>query len=199
MDSVAVRALIMGLLVLPGSCTGTRSVENVGAFEASTSSRQMPDGKWWTTENLNLAVAESYCYAGSELNCRQYGRLYSWESAQRVCRSLGGRWRLPSNDDWRQLARHYGGIRAESADTGKAAYQALVMGGASGFDALLGGGRAPDSDEYARLDAHGFYWTASETGPETAWFYNFGKGQLSLGHHDDGEKQRAFSVRCVSE
>jgi uncharacterized protein (TIGR02145 family) len=196
---VAVRALSIALWVAAGSCAANRSVENVGASEATTSSRRMPDGRRWTTGNLNLAVAASYCYAGAELNCRRYGRLYSWQSAQRACRSLGGRWRLPSNDDWREMAKHYGGIRDESADTGKAAYKALLLGGTSGFNALLGGGRAPDSDQYSRVDAHGFYWTASETGPETAWFYNFGKGQLSLGRHDDGEKQRAFSVRCVSD
>jgi uncharacterized protein (TIGR02145 family) len=176
-----------------------RPVETRGVSEAAIASRQMPDGKRWTTENLNLAAPESYCYAGAELNCRRYGRLYSWQAAQRTCRSLGGGWRLPSHDDWSQMAKHYGGIRSESADTGRAAYQALLLGGVSGFSARLGGGRAPGSDEYARLDAHGFYWTASETGPGTAWFYNFGSGQRSLGRHDDGEKQRAFSVRCISD
>lgn len=198
-DRVAVLALSIGLLVVAGSCTASRSVENGRASAAGISSTQMPDGKQWTTENLNVAAAESFCYAGAEGNCRWYGRLYSWQSAQRACRSLGGRWRLPTNDDWSQMAKHYGGIRDESADTGRAAYQALLNGGTSGFNARLGGGRAHDRDEYARLDAHGFYWTASETGPGTAWFYNFGSGQQSLGRHDDGEKQRAFSVRCVSD
>ncbi len=33
--------------------------------------------------------------------------------------------------------------------------------------------------QYARLEAHGFYWTASESDPGRAWFYNFGQGSLS--------------------
>jgi uncharacterized protein (TIGR02145 family) len=158
----------------------------------------MADGKEWTVENLNVEANPSYCYDEAERNCRRYGRLYSWETAQRGCRSLGKRWRLPTEEDWRQLARHYGGVSEDSNDRGKAAYAALLIGGRSGFNALLGGGRS-DGGEYARLEAHGFYWTASESDPATAWFYNFGKGGLALHRQREGEKQRAFSVRCVRE
>lgn len=159
----------------------------------------MPDGKQWTTENLNVAGERSYCYEDSEQNCRRYGRLYTWESAQQACRALGGGWRLPTNEEWRQLANHYGGIRQEAADLGKAAYTALITGGSSGFNAVHGGGRTDKSAEYLRGDDHGFYWSATETGPDLAWFYNFGKGGQSFARHEDGEKLRAFSVRCVKD
>jgi uncharacterized protein (TIGR02145 family) len=98
---------------------------------------------------------------------------------------------------WRRLAEHYGGVREDSDDSGKAAFNALLTGGSSDFNALLGGNR--DGGEYARLEAHGFYWTASETAPASAWFWNFGQGGLSLNHHSDGEKQMALSVRCVRD
>jgi uncharacterized protein (TIGR02145 family) len=96
------------------------------------------------------------------------------------------------------MAKHYGGIREESDDKGKAAYKALLIGGSSGFNAVLGGGRSVDG-QYARGNAHGFYWTASESDPARAWLYNFGQGGQSLNRHNDGEKQRAFSVRCVRD
>ena len=64
---------------------------------------------------------------------------------------------------------------------------------------MLGGGRTDKSGEYLRLGDHGFYWSATETGPDQAWFYNFGKGAQSFGRHEDGEKLRAFSVRCVKD
>jgi uncharacterized protein (TIGR02145 family) len=96
------------------------------------------------------------------------------------------------------MAKHYGGIREESDDSGKAAYKALLIGGSSGFNALLGGGLSDDG-QYARLEAHGFYWTASESDPVSAWLYNFGKGGLSLNRHSGGNKQMALSVRCVRE
>jgi uncharacterized protein (TIGR02145 family) len=96
------------------------------------------------------------------------------------------------------MAKQYGGLLEEAEDKGKAAYTTLLIGGSSGFNAVLGGGRT-DSGQYARLEAHGFYWTASESDPTMSSFYNFGKGAVSLKRHRDGEKQRAFAVRCVRE
>lgn len=161
-------------------------------------SRLMADGKHWTTRNLNVKTEPSYCYDDTEVNCRRYGRLYTWESARRVCESLGEGWRLPTNDDWRQLAEQYGGLLEESQERGKPTFKALIMGGSSGFNVVLSGGRDLDG-RYARLNAHGFYWTATESSAATAWLYNFGKGMQALNRHSDGEKQRAFSVRCVRE
>ena len=161
-------------------------------------SKRMADGKEWTTRDLHLNVTPSYCYDDAELNCRRYGRLYTWESARRGCQSLGEGWRLPTDDEWRQLAKHYGGVSEDSDDRGKAAYKALLIEGNSGFDALLGGGRSDDG-KYARLEAHGFYWTTSESDPASGWFYNFGRGGQALHRQSGGEKQRAFSVRCVRD
>ena len=161
-------------------------------------SKRMPDGKEWTTQNLNVNVRSSYCHGDSAENCRKYGRLYTWDAAQQGCQSLGNGWRLPTNDEWRQLAKHYGGVREDSNDTGKAAYTTLGLDGSSGFNAVLGGNRDLDGT-YARLEAHGFYWTASESDAATAWFYNFGRGGQALNRHPDGEKQRAMSVRCIRD
>ena len=87
---------------------------------------------------------------------------------------------MPTDDEWRQLARHYGGVSEDSEDKGKAAYKELLAGGNAGFNAVLGGGRSEDG-QYARLEAHGFYWTASESDPASGWFYNFGKaGRLCI-------------------
>jgi uncharacterized protein (TIGR02145 family) len=184
-------------IVLAGigvSCAPNRPADDPNA--PVVASKRMPDGKRWTTGNLNVAAAGSYCYDDADTSCRQYGRLYTWDSSRRACQSLGSGWRLPTNDEWHRLAKQYGGIRDDTADGGKAAYAALMTGGSSGFDALLGGGR-DSNGRYARGAAHGFYWTASATGPRSAWFYNFGQGSRFLNRHDDGEKTRAFSVRCV--
>ena len=164
--------------------------------DMTPAARRMPDGKRWMTEDLKVAADPSYCYGGVDENCRRYGRLYTWESAQRACRALGDGWRLPTNDEWAQMAKSFGGVRDDSTDGGRAAYVALIAGGAAGFDAVYGGGRDPRG-EYGRLDAHGFYWTASESGPTTAWFYNFGKNGQILNRHNDGEKERALAVRCI--
>ena len=174
------------------------SAQDQKTSDAVDSPKRMADGKLWTTRNLNIENAWSYCYEDTERNCRQYGRLYTWESARRGCQSLGDGWRLPTDDEWRQMAKKYGGVSADSDEGGKAAYKALLIGGESGFNAVLGGGRGEDG-QYARLEAHGFYWSTSETEPGSACFYNFGRGGLALHRQASGEKQRAFSVRCVRE
>jgi uncharacterized protein (TIGR02145 family) len=161
-------------------------------------SKRMADGKVWTITNLNVNASPSFCYEDAEANCRRYGRLYTWESGQRGCQSLGDGWRLPTDAEWRQMAKHYGGISDDSVDKGKSAFTALLSGGRSGFNALLGGNRGLDG-QYARSEAHGFYWTASENDPATAPFYNFGKGGQALHRQPQGEKQMAISVRCVRD
>jgi len=105
---------------------------------------------------------------------------------------------LPTDDEWRQLAKHYGGLGNDSPDKGKPAYTALLSGGTSGFNAVLGGNRSIDG-KYDRLEAHGIYWTASENDPITAPAYNFGKGSQALYRAPQGQKQMAVSVRCVRE
>src|SRR5207247_5166169 len=109
---------------------------------------------------------------------------------------LGSGWHLPTNDEWQRMAKHYGGVRDDSNDDGKGAYTALFSEGSSGFNAVYGGSR-DTAGQYARLEPHGFYWTASETG--TAWFYNFGKGGRLLNRHSGGEKPMAISVRYMKE
>src|SRR5262245_47328645 len=86
------------------------------------SSRRMADGKAWTSVNLNVDASPSYCYDDAESNCRRYGRLYTWSSAQRACETLGSGWHLPTDDEWRQMAKRYGGIIDDSADKGRAAF-----------------------------------------------------------------------------
>jgi len=179
-----------------GSTQGSAKDQKLS--DAVVSSKRMADGKEWTTANLNANTPSSYCYDDAEPNCRLYGRLYTWESAQRGCRSLGDGWRLPTDDEWRRLATQYGGLGNDSPDKGRAAYTALLSGGTSGFNAVLGGNRSIDG-KYDRLEAHGIYWTVSENDPTTAPLYNFGKGSQALYRGPQGQKQMAVSVRCVKQ
>lgn len=154
------------------------------------------DNNLWMTTNLRLNLPGSYCYNDTLKYCEQYGRLYTWESAQKGCASLGDEWRLPTKDEWQRLAGFYGEMLKDSSEARKRSYVALLITGNSQFNAVLGGGRTPEG-QYARLEAHGFYWTISEHDSSTAWFANFAKGSQALYHQNDGEKTRAFSVRCV--
>src|SRR5687768_5272417 len=88
-------ALSIAFSSVGAACLTHRSAKDQKVPGKIYSSRRMPDGKQWMTENLNVNTGRSYCYEDAELNCRRYGRLYTWESAQRACQSLGGGWRLP--------------------------------------------------------------------------------------------------------
>jgi uncharacterized protein (TIGR02145 family) len=72
--------------------------------------KQMADGKRWTTRNLDVKLLHSYCYEDKELNCIRYGRMYTWESAREACQKLGSGWRLPTDEEWRNLSKRYGGV-----------------------------------------------------------------------------------------
>jgi uncharacterized protein (TIGR02145 family) len=199
--SIEMRVVSLVLALACGSASATLEQRSAPGQTSSgaAESKRLADGRQWTTHNLNVATVPSSCYDEAELNCRQYGRLYTWESARRGCESLGDGWRLPTDDDWRQLAKHYGGVFQDSADEGSASYTALLTGGGSGFNALLGGGRNADDGRYARLEAHGFYWTASARDPTSAVFYNFGRGRPALYRQEGGDKRMAISVRCVKD
>ena len=166
------------LAIVAIGCTGGRVVRDSdgNAYVAKV----MSDGRTWTTENLRLALPGSYCHSNAASECLRFGRLYTWASATEACGRLGTGWRLPTDNEWRQLAKAYGGTLGDS--DGRAAFAGLSAGGSSGFNAVLGGNRET-SGNYARLEEHGFYWTATESDKEHAWFYNFGIGGGLLNRH----------------
>lgn len=158
--------------------------------------KSVPDKNLWMTVNLKLKVAGSYCYGDADDGCKKYGRLYTREAACKACGLLGKGWTLLTKNEWQELAGLYGTAGKDSVEARKKAYRLLLVAGSAQFNALLGGGRGDDGT-YRRLEAHGFYWTATETDSHTAWFANFAKGSLALYHQSDGDKTDAFSVRCV--
>ncbi|MBM3793632.1 MAG: hypothetical protein FJW31_06105 [Acidobacteria bacterium] len=131
----------------------------------------MADGKEWTTRNVDVVVEPSSCEENAAANCAKLG--------------------ASMNE-----TRAYGALLEEDKTRSQAAFKALRPGGASGFDALLSGGRTPEG-ENACGEAHGFYWTATESDASHAWFYNLGRGMGAVNRHADGEKKRAFAARCV--
>ena len=89
-NAVAVALCIaFGFVAGAGSTQDSAKEQNLSVRIAS--SKRMADDKEWTTANLNVNTSSSYCYDDAERNCRRYGRLYTWESAQRGCQSLAAR------------------------------------------------------------------------------------------------------------
>lgn len=141
-------------------------------------------GKQWLGKNLNLQVPDSWCFDNDPAHCDSYGRLYTWQAAQKACSELG--WRLPTDEEWRKLTQEFG-----------ASFEALMPGGRSGFNAQLGG-RLTSDGNFENLGGVGNYWSATAYNAEDGWFYSLNshhskleRGQLS--------KESALSCRCVKD
>src|SRR5579872_2713856 len=86
----------------------------------------------WMAENLayNDPKNQSDCYGDSISNCVKYGRLYTWEVADKVC-PRG--WRLPAKSEFESLLSYAGG------GDRKKAFKILTADSLLSFNALFGG------------------------------------------------------------
>lgn len=104
----------------------------------------------WMKENLNIGtsiniinnsanngIIEKYCYNNDAVNCTIYGGLYSYNEAmqydtiEKVKGICADGWHIPDELEFETLTANYANEHA--------AYYALIDGGTSGFNALLGG------------------------------------------------------------
>lgn len=60
----------------------------------------------WNIDNVDVVVNNSACPANDKANCRKYGRLYSYESAEIVCPEG---WGLPTDVEWNDLVANLKG------------------------------------------------------------------------------------------
>ena len=153
-------------------------------------------GVTWMAQNLDYEVDDSWCYDGKASNCSEFGRLYTWEAAGKACREVG--WRLPTDQEWREMARLFGGADDDAPDGGKAAYKALIEASNSGFHALLGGIR-DSSGSFSYLGDGGYYWSATEGDADDAWFYYFSRGRGELNRRTYWNISNGLSCRCVQD
>ncbi|MEM6319404.1 MAG: FISUMP domain-containing protein [Bacteroidota bacterium] len=155
---------------------------------------RLKDGKKWMAQNLKYQMTDTWCYDDESNNCATYGRLYSWEAAQKACPSG---WRLPSDKEWRKMAKHYGGCDDDAQDGGQAAYAALIQGGRSGFSALLGGYKFSTEDFYD-LDTRGYYWSSTERSATFIWHYRLNQYHEKF-YRSVGSKSWACACRCLRD
>lgn len=191
--SIVIFTYILGLCLLTPACGGSpeqpaahRSGEDQMSEQAEMTIRKdifaagdrtyptlQMEGLIWLGTNLDLGTSESWCY-NDENSCKEQGRLYRWKNAGEACTALGEGWRLPTEVEWRQLAKTLGGytdwLTEEDHGDPAAANRALLPGGKSGFDLTLSGWRGSNGG-FDSAGQMGFYWTATETSEDEAWFY----------------------------
>ena len=146
----------------------------------------------WMAENLNYDTTGSYCN-----NCAQYGRLYTWATAEKVCPTG---WHLPSTEEFELLIGVVGG-KDVAGRTLKSTSGWIKNGNGSnkyGFSALPAGNRGNDGD-YNNEGSHAYFWSSTDYGDSYCVY------KIYLYYYDDyaevtcATRDLGFSVRCLKD
>ncbi len=191
-------------------------------------------GQWWMAENLKVTryrngddianvtgnaewedlVSGAYCsYDNNESNVAAYGRLYNWYAVADARDIAPEGWRVPTDDDWKQLEMCLGLSQEEADDTGwrgtdeggqlketGTTYWQSPNNGAtneSGFSALPAGYRT----SYGYFSSMGYlanFWSSVESDSERGW-YRYLFNEYSGISRYDYPKSGGYSVRCVRD
>ena len=161
--------------------------------------------QWWITRNLDIKTGISWCYDNNESNCNQYGRLYDWNTAMKICPSG---WHLPSREEWQTLVDYvekeygYGAGRHLKAKNGWNDNGTDIVG----FSALPGGYRY-DGGSFGYAGHYGGWWAATDYDGGSAYYRDMGYyledvNELNPNddvHEGDCGKGGGYSVRCVKD
>ena len=178
-------------------------------------------------DNQNTSI-EKYCWgyglSGDDSSkCATYGGLYLWEEMMAYDTSrinAPGRqgicpagWHVPTDNEWKCLEMTLGMSQTDADNIGD---RGTTEGGKlkdssslwrtpntgvtnkSGFTALPGGDEVPNAGSFGGLGSLGYWWSATEFNPATAWYryLTYNSAQTSRG--SDYDKARyGLSARCV--
>jgi len=167
----------------------------------------------WTLQNLSIttfqngdAVPEAktelewnkagelkqpaWCYYNNDSsNDKKYGKLYNWYAVNDK-RGLAPRsWHIPAGNEWATLIKELGGETTAGAK---------MKASETGSTGLLCGFRDSDGKFYNDGFA-GYWWSATESLPTSAWCYSITYISDALNSNNSGDKQKGFSVRCIRD
>ena len=168
-------------------------------------------GATWMADNLNYVIDGSGCYGDDASNCKKHGRLYKWDAAMDACLGMGGKWRLPTREEWDDLVDYAGGAVAGKKLKSKSGWNRCNVGkyvcvananGTDdyGFSALPGGTGFEGSGEAGNNSDFGNWWSATEYGSDRAYYLGTGQGMdgMEEGSQGPASKSWGHSVRCIN-
>jgi len=163
---------------------------------------------WTSTES------GAYCeYSNNGSYVNTYGRLYNWYAVADPRGLAPEGWRVPSDDDIKQLEMALGMTQSQADATGwrgtnqgsqlagradlwaNGALENDSQFGTSGFNFLPGGYRDYYNGDYGDLRFNGLFWSSTEI-TSFAWCRRLGYGNSQV-YRFSYHKSSGFSVRCV--
>ena len=167
--------------------------QNYGSlkYEGETYKTVKIGGQEWMAENMNYSVDGSHCYNDEKDNCKEYGRLYSFKDAKKVCPDG---WRLPTSADVSSLTRvvkKSSLLRSTSGWTSKASKGLNFWG----FNAKPAGGK--ENSDYFDLKTSAYFWLDEDVsgGASVFWIGYYEESPSVVTRNVNNE----FSVRCVKK
>jgi len=187
----------------------------------------------WMAENLNYAdstqtpslLNRNWCYGNNPINCKTYGRLYSWTAAIDSVKLsqdlddpldcgygkrcfLWGRvqgicpegYHLPDTTEWSTLVAAVGGWNnAGKVLKSQVGWPYFKGSDDYGFSALAGGIRHHNKD-FEAIDGSTYFWVATEKSSEnTTQVYSIHIGNNRINSFVDGYKDNGYSIRCIKD
>ncbi len=144
-------------------------------------------GLIWMGENLRYNTKHSWCYEDKAGNCKEFGRLYTWDEAIGACPKG---WHLPTKLEWDTLITSLGGY--ENAG------HALAFGANLKFNIVFG--YPPNvSGRYSSDDLQASFWSSEANNASTAWVYYFIRDKLPLVYSNYFSKNYGMMCRCVMD
>ena len=134
--------------------------------------------------------------AKSQTNYTDFGVLYNWFATTTACPTG---WHVPSDAEFKTLEMYLGmtQVQADATDwRGTDQGTQMKSGGSSGWNGLLGGIRAVDSN-FSYIDSHGSWWSSTQYG-DNSWSRSLDSGYATVNRVNDN-RSLGFSIRCVHD
>ncbi len=183
--------------------------------------------QWWMMENLKVTrftngdeipnvtdnsewaslSSGAYCvYENDESYASTYGYLYNWFAVDTSSGLAPEGWRVPTNDDWKELEDYLGGSSVAGGklkEMGTSHWASPNTGATneSCFTALPGGNRYYGNGKYLLLGNYARFWSSSESeyNSDNAWYLELRPNDWYSSRDDNNPKRSGFSVRCVKD
>jgi len=194
--------LVVSLFVLCGSAFAASKSKKKNEFkdprDKQTYRTVKIAGLEWLGDNLNYKTAGSFCYKDEDDQCMVFGRLYTWDAAQKACPAG---FRLPTHADFESLWTAAGAdfnagylIKADYGWSGETNGNDTLK-----FSAMPAGNRF-DDETYGNTAKFAFFWSADDTsegvpaGSARVWYLT---SKSMAFDYMSKPKNFGFSVRCV--